>query len=91
MPEPFTLEPCESYSKDDIDEYVAVLRQISKEAYENPDLVKNSPYNSVGPQGSQPEYQRAREDRGDVETVRQEGSEQEDPFQEGQSKQIEMK
>jgi len=47
VPEPFTLEPCESYSKDDIDEYVAVFRQISKEAYQNPDLVKNSPYNSV--------------------------------------------
>jgi glycine dehydrogenase subunit 2 len=47
VPEPFTLEPCESYSKDDIDEYVAVLRQISKEAYENPEFVKNAPYNSV--------------------------------------------
>ncbi len=47
VPEPFTLEPCESYSKDDIDEYVAVLRQISKEAYENPDFVKNSPYNQT--------------------------------------------
>lgn len=47
VPEPFTLEPCESYSKDDIDEYVAVLRQISKEAYEDPELVKNAPYNSV--------------------------------------------
>ena len=47
VPEPFTLEPCESYSKDDLDEYVAVLRQISKEAYENPDLVKNAPHNQV--------------------------------------------
>ncbi len=47
VPEPFTLEPCESYSKDDLDEYIAVLRQISKEAYEDPDLVKNAPYNSV--------------------------------------------
>lgn len=47
VPEPFTLEPCESYSKDDIDEYVAVFRQISKEAYENPEFVKNAPYNSV--------------------------------------------
>ena len=47
VPEPFTLEPCESYSKDDIDEYVAVLRRISEEAYENPDFVKNAPYNSV--------------------------------------------
>jgi len=47
VPEPFTLEPCESYSKDDIDEYVAVLRRISKEAYENPEFVKNAPYNQV--------------------------------------------
>lgn len=47
VPEPFTLEPCESYSKDDIDEYVAVLRQVAKEAYEGPDLVKNAPHNSV--------------------------------------------
>ncbi len=47
VPEPFTLEPCESYSKDDIDEYVAVLRQISKEAYADPEFVKGAPYNSV--------------------------------------------
>jgi glycine dehydrogenase subunit 2 len=45
VPEPFTLEPCESYSKDDIDEFVAVMRQISKEAYEDPDMVNNAPYN----------------------------------------------
>jgi glycine dehydrogenase subunit 2 len=45
VPEPFTLEPCESYSKDDIDEFIAILRQVSKEAYENPDFVKNAPYN----------------------------------------------
>lgn len=45
--EPFTLEPCESYSKDDLDEYIAVLRQISKEAYEDPDFVRNAPHNSV--------------------------------------------
>ena len=34
-------------SKDDIDEYVAVLRQISKEAYEDPELVKSAPHNQV--------------------------------------------
>ena len=45
VPEPFTLEPCESYSKDDIDEYVAVLQKISDEAYSDPELVKNAPYN----------------------------------------------
>jgi glycine dehydrogenase subunit 2 len=47
IPEPFTLEPCESYSKDDIDEYVAILRQVSKESYEDPEFVKGSPYNST--------------------------------------------
>ncbi|GAK60506.1 hypothetical protein U27_00403 [Candidatus Vecturithrix granuli] len=47
VPEPFTLEPCESYSKDDLDEYVAVLRQIVKEAYDDPEFVKNAPYNST--------------------------------------------
>ncbi|MEW6266158.1 MAG: aminomethyl-transferring glycine dehydrogenase subunit GcvPB [Thermodesulfobacteriota bacterium] len=47
VPEPFTLEPCESYSKEDLDEYVAVLRQISQEAYENPEFVRNAPYNST--------------------------------------------
>lgn len=46
VPEPFTPEPCESYSKDDIDEFVAVMRQISKEAYEDPELVKQAPHNS---------------------------------------------
>ena len=47
VPEPFTLEPCESYSKADIDEYAAVLRKISEEAYENPEFVKNAPYHST--------------------------------------------
>ncbi|MBI4832781.1 MAG: aminomethyl-transferring glycine dehydrogenase subunit GcvPB [Candidatus Lindowbacteria bacterium] len=46
VPEPFTLEPCESYSKDDIDEFAAVLRQISKEAYESPDLLFGAPFNA---------------------------------------------
>ncbi|ASN06289.1 aminomethyl-transferring glycine dehydrogenase subunit GcvPB [Virgibacillus necropolis] len=47
VPQPFTLEPTESYSKEDLDEYVAALTQISKEAYEEPEKVKNAPYNSV--------------------------------------------
>lgn len=46
IPEPFTLEPCESYSKDDIDEYLAILRQISKECYENPEIIENAPHNA---------------------------------------------
>ena len=47
MPEPFTLEPCETYSKADIDEYAAVLRRISEEAYNNPELVKTAPHKSA--------------------------------------------
>ncbi len=47
VPQPMTLEPTESYSKDEIDEYIAGLKQVVKEAYENPDLVKNAPHNSV--------------------------------------------
>ncbi len=47
VPEPFTIEPTESYSKDEIDEYLAGLEKIVGEAYEDPDRVKNAPYNSV--------------------------------------------
>ncbi|MBW1802899.1 MAG: aminomethyl-transferring glycine dehydrogenase subunit GcvPB [Deltaproteobacteria bacterium] len=47
VPEPFTIEPTEAYSKDEIDEYFAGLEQVVKEAYENPEIVKNAPYNSV--------------------------------------------
>ncbi len=47
VPQPMTLEPTESYSKAEIDEYVAGLAQVVKEAYENPDIVKNAPHNSV--------------------------------------------
>lgn len=45
--EPMTLEPCETYSKEDIEEYCEVVRQVAKEAYEDPELVKGAPYNSV--------------------------------------------
>jgi glycine dehydrogenase subunit 2 len=47
VPQPFTIEPTESYSKDELDEYLAVLSKIAQEAYENPEKVKNAPYNSV--------------------------------------------
>jgi glycine dehydrogenase subunit 2 len=47
VPEPFTIEPTESYSKDELDEYLAGLNKVVKEAYENPEKVKNAPYNSV--------------------------------------------
>ncbi|MGE7934966.1 aminomethyl-transferring glycine dehydrogenase subunit GcvPB [Viridibacillus arvi] len=47
VPQPFTLEPTESYSKTDLDEYINALQQISDEAYNNPEIVKNAPYNST--------------------------------------------
>ena len=47
VPEPLTIEPSESYSKDDLDEYLAIMRQISQEAYSNPELVKTAPHNST--------------------------------------------
>ena len=47
VPEPMTLEPTESYSKADLDEYVAVLNQISTEAYTNPKIIKTAPHNST--------------------------------------------
>lgn len=46
IPQPFTIEPSESYSKDDIDEFVAILGQIVKEAYEEPKKLKDAPHKS---------------------------------------------
>ncbi|MCE7749504.1 MAG: glycine dehydrogenase subunit 2 [Candidatus Heimdallarchaeota archaeon] len=47
VPQPFTLEPTESYSKAEIDEYIAGLKKVVEEAYENPELVKTAPHRSV--------------------------------------------
>jgi glycine dehydrogenase subunit 2 len=47
VPEPFTIEPTESYSKDELDEYLAGLEKVVEEAYKDPEKVKNAPYRSV--------------------------------------------
>jgi glycine dehydrogenase subunit 2 len=47
VPEPCTLEPTESYSKAELDEYLAILGHIADEAYQNPDRVKTAPHNST--------------------------------------------
>jgi glycine dehydrogenase subunit 2 len=47
VPEPMTLEPTESYSKADLDEYAAMLKQVSDEAYANPEIVRTAPHNST--------------------------------------------
>lgn len=47
IPEPITLEPTETPSKEDIDEYIATLKHIFNEAYENPEIIKTAPHSSV--------------------------------------------
>jgi glycine dehydrogenase subunit 2 len=47
IPEPMTLEPADSYSRADLDEYAEIIAEISREAYENPEAVLNSPENST--------------------------------------------
>ena len=46
VPEPMTLEPCETFSKADIDSYVETVKHIASEAYENPEIIKTAPHNS---------------------------------------------
>lgn len=46
VPEPFTLEPTESFSKDDIDEFVAVMEKIADECYNEPETVRTAPHNA---------------------------------------------
>jgi glycine dehydrogenase subunit 2 len=47
VPEPCTLEPTESFSKADLDEYVDILKHVAGEAYTNPDIVRTAPHNST--------------------------------------------
>ncbi|MFX0114357.1 MAG: aminomethyl-transferring glycine dehydrogenase subunit GcvPB [Candidatus Hodarchaeota archaeon] len=47
VPQPMTLEPTESYSKAEIDEYIAGLKRVAEEAQNNPDIIKAAPHNSV--------------------------------------------
>lgn len=45
--EPFTPEPVESYSKDDIDEFAAAFAAIAEEAYTNPEILKTAPHRAA--------------------------------------------
>lgn len=47
VPEPMTPEPCESYSKEDIEYYAAVINRVCREAYSDPDKVNSAPHNSA--------------------------------------------
>ena len=44
VPEPMTLEPCETFSVEDLEEYAQVLQIVAREAYDDPETVKNAPH-----------------------------------------------
>ena len=45
VPEPFTPEAGELWSKEDIDMWIDVIAKIAEEAREDPEMVKSAPYN----------------------------------------------
>jgi glycine dehydrogenase subunit 2 len=47
VPQPCTLEPTESFSRDDLDEYVTIMAHVAEEARTDPELVKTAPHNST--------------------------------------------
>ena len=47
VPEPFTPEPPETTSKEDLDRLADVLHRISEEAYRDPEIVKTAPHNGA--------------------------------------------
>lgn len=47
IPQPFTPEPAESYSKEDIEEWAAVMAELSREARESPEVVRTAPHRGV--------------------------------------------
>ena len=47
VPEPFTPEPCETYSLYDIEYWAAVMKQVCEEAYTQPELIHSAPQNGI--------------------------------------------
>ncbi|QOR71058.1 aminomethyl-transferring glycine dehydrogenase subunit GcvPB [Ruania alkalisoli] len=47
VPQPFTLEPTESYSMAELDEYAAILAQVAHEARTDPEMVRTAPHNQT--------------------------------------------
>ncbi len=44
IPEPFTLEPTESYSRAELDEYARIVAEVAREAREDPETVRTAPH-----------------------------------------------
>jgi glycine dehydrogenase subunit 2 len=55
VPEPMTLEPCETFSKADLDSYVATVEHVAKEAYADPEIAKSAPHRSCTHRVKNPE------------------------------------
>jgi len=47
VPEPCTLEPTESFSKEELDEYAAIMAHVADEARRDPEKVRTAPHNST--------------------------------------------
>lgn len=47
VPEPATIEPTESYSQADLDEYAALLARVAEEARTQPECVKTAPHEAA--------------------------------------------
>jgi len=43
--EPWVIEPTESLDKDEIDNFIEIVRRVADEAYENPEVISNGPQN----------------------------------------------
>jgi glycine dehydrogenase subunit 2 len=43
--EPWVIEPTESLDKDEIDNFIAIVRRVADEAYKNPELILKGPQN----------------------------------------------
>ncbi len=44
VPEPFTPEPCETYSREDCDYWAKALAQACEEAHSAPEMIENAPF-----------------------------------------------
>jgi glycine dehydrogenase subunit 2 len=49
VPQPFTLEPGESYTLDELDECIAIIARIVREAYAEPETVRTAPHRASVP------------------------------------------
>ena len=47
VPEPFTPEPCETYSKEDLDHWAAALKRSVDDAYDRPELLRSAPHSQA--------------------------------------------